>query len=166
MHPADMQQLIDYNYWANARILAAAQCAPEAELYRETTLSWKTIHGTLVHTMSAENIWRTRCQDGGAPTQLAQPEATPALASLMEAWQVEETAMRAYVATLSEEDLATNLTYSNLSGRAYSQPLGQLLTHVVMHGMQHRAEVAHLLTELGCSPGDIDFIMYLRALDE
>ncbi len=162
MSPAQIQQLIDYNYWSNARITSAAQYAPEEELYRMTTLSMKTIHSTLVHIMAAENLWRLRCLAGDMPTELARPEATPSLGSLMDAWQVEEEAMRAFVASRSEEDLVANLTYRNTKGQEFHQQLWQLLTHVVLHGMQHRAEVAHLLTELGCSPGDIDFIVYLR----
>jgi uncharacterized damage-inducible protein DinB len=36
------------------------------------------------------------------------------------------------------------------------------MAHLVNHGTQHRSEAAAMLTEYGYSPGDIDFIIYLR----
>ena len=36
------------------------------------------------------------------------------------------------------------------------------MQHVIYHGMQHRSEVAMLLTDLGESPGWLDFLIYLQ----
>jgi uncharacterized damage-inducible protein DinB len=157
----NIEQLLDYNYWATRRVLAAAQRATKQELHAPATESGSSIHGTLVHIFDAERIWRLRCQ-GESPTMLTDPASYTTLASLVEAWEAEETAMRTYVGGVSDADLAGEIRYFNTKGNDFKQQLWQILTHVVNHGTQHRAEAAYLLTELGYSPGDVDFILYLR----
>jgi uncharacterized damage-inducible protein DinB len=68
--------------------------------------------------------------------------------------------MRAYVASLSEADLAGPVHYKNAAGKAFAVTQWRLLTHVVFHGMQHRSEVAIMLTNYGHSPGGIDMSKY------
>ena len=46
------------------------------------------------------------------------------------------------------------------NGQVGMIPRWRILSHVVLHGMQHSAEIAELLTLKGQSPGDIDFIFY------
>ena len=163
MNREDMLLLLEYNYWATSRVLETAQRASEDELHRTTSPSWQTIHDTLVHTMDAERIWRLRCQGESASVRLADPSDYPTLADLREQWAVEEQAMSAYVEGLSEADLSGVLRYQNTKGVPFEQTLWQILAHIINHGTQHRAEAAHLLTELGYSPGDVDFIVFLRA---
>lgn len=153
--------LYDYNYWATKRIWEQVEQLSEDALTCQRTLSWKSIRGTLVHMLSAEYGWRQRCQYHNSP--LALPESDfPTLGILNAHWSEEEAAMRAYLHSLNDGDLQSMIDYRTNAGIQYSTALWQILTHVVMHGMQHRAELAHILSELGHSPGDIDLIIYLR----
>lgn len=68
--------------------------------------------------------------------------------------------MRAYLASLTEDDLSQPLAYVTTAGRPFSSTLWHILVHVVNHGTQHRAEIAQVLTQLGHSPGDLDMILY------
>jgi uncharacterized damage-inducible protein DinB len=47
-------------------------------------------------------------------------------------------------------------------GRALSIARWKVLHHVLFHGMQHHAEIAHILSEKGQVVGDIDFFFYMQ----
>ena len=71
--------------------------------------------------------------------------------------------MRSYLDGLTDDDLAAGtITYSRTEGKTYETPLWQILVHVINHGTQSRSEAAVLLTQLGHSPGDLDYMIFLR----
>ena len=74
----------------------------------------------------------------------------------------EEEAMRDYQGSLRDADLDRVVTYHNTRGEQLSARLWHILYHVVNHGTQHRGEAAAMLTDLGHSPGDIDFSVWMR----
>ena len=162
MHAADLQTLYDYNYWASARILDAAARLNQEEFSAPRSLVWGSLRGTLVHALGAEIVWRQRCQFGATPSSLPPETDFPTFADLRTHWQEEAQAMSAFVAGLSDEQVNGAVRYRNTKGVEFESILWQILVHVVNHGTQHRAEAAHVLTELGHSPGDIDLILYLR----
>jgi hypothetical protein len=45
-------------------------------------------------------------------------------------------------------------------GRVMRIPRWRVLHHVILHGMQHHAEAAQILTRHDKSPGGLDFIFY------
>lgn len=121
-----------------------------------------SLRGTLVHILSAEWLWRMRCQEGISPSRLLSETDYFSLAAIQADWIKEEAAMSGYLAKLREADLGQMIKYRSTQGEPHRNMLGDILTHVVIHGMQHRAELAAKLTYLGHSPGDLDLIVFLR----
>jgi uncharacterized damage-inducible protein DinB len=161
MRQDELATLYDYNCWANARILNAAAGLNDAQFCTPQLPDLESIRAILVHTYGAEWLWRNRCQ-GDSPASMPQAEEFADFGALHSAWQTEEETMRSFVTALDDARLASEVSYSNLRGKAMAAPLWQILTHVIIHGTQHRAEAALILTSLGRSPGDIDFIFFGR----
>jgi len=152
--------LYNYHYWANERVLQTAEQVPAALLDEAGRRSYTRLLDILAHTVGAEWVWCSRWQ-GVSPTQRPTTAELPTLAAVHERWHDQERQVRAFIASLQEDDLATVLTYSTLQGESTTLPLGHTMLQVVNHGTQHRSEVALLLTELGHSPGDLDLHLFV-----
>ena len=162
MNRADLVFLFDYNYWANARVLkAAAQLTPD-QFTMPHGLSHGSIRGALAHVLAAEIVWRVRCQSGLSPTALPAEGDFPTLDALRARWAEEEAALRAFIASLTDEQLTHSIEYKTTKGVPQSSILWQVLAHVVNHGTQFRAEAAVALTAEGRSPGDLDLLFFMR----
>lgn len=157
-----IHMIYDYNDWSNQRILETCEQLSQAELDAPTKNGYASLRATLVHALSANWLWLSRWQ-GVSPTTHLDVRDFPTLASIRARWQEEEQRTHAYLATLTEEDLAHDLVYQNLSGRAFTIPLWQTMVHLVNHGTQHRSEVAFMLTALEHSPGDLDMSLFLNS---
>lgn len=154
--------IYDYNYWSNQRILDTCEKLSQAELDAPTRNGYASLRVTLVHTLNANWLWLSRWR-GVSPKTTLDERDFPTLASIRTRWREEEQQTRAFLATLTESDLASDLAYQNVKGTPFTLPLWQTLVHLVNHGTQHRSEVAFMLTALDRSPGDLDMSLYLTS---
>jgi uncharacterized damage-inducible protein DinB len=159
MNKQDILVLYRYNQWANEKIWSSAAHVTREQFLAPASFPHGGLRGTLVHALSAEWIWRTRWE-GTSPTQLLKAEEFPDFPSLRARWAEEETRLMNFVSAISEERLNSTFDYRNTSGKPFTKVLWHAMAHVVNHGTQHRTEAAAILTDLGHSPGDIDFIFF------
>ena len=159
----EIQLIYDYNYWATQRILdASANLSPE-QFTQSTTYGWGSLRGILVHALDAEYSWRVLCQTQiHDSSDMITESDLPTHAALVQRWQEEKAAMRAYLDQLQDQDLTGMVRYTLENGQKRERVLWHCLLHVVNHGTQHRSEAALMLTALGHSPGDLDFTMFLK----
>ncbi len=156
MDKAALSTLVDYNFWANARILAACERLPAEAFTRAVTPDpgWGSLRGILVHALDTEYGWRATLQDLGA-SGLLRPEAFADVAALKARWAEERAAWLAYLDGLRPEALP-------LGANPNAQlKVWETIVHIILHGAQHRGEAAAILTGYGQSPGEIDFDAFL-----
>ncbi|MBC8075093.1 MAG: DinB family protein [Chloroflexales bacterium] len=163
MDTASFRTLFDYNGWANARVLAAAAQLSPAQFVAPAGLSHGSVRGTLVHVLGTEWMWRQRYQLGVSPPALPDEAAYGTLAAIHQWANEEAAAVREFLTGLDDAALVAPVHYTNTRGTAFATPLWQILTHIVNHGTQFRSETAVALSQAGHSPGDLDFIAFVRS---
>ena len=160
MNADAVRTLYRFSAWATARILDHAARLRADELAKPSGASFGTVRETLVHIMAAQLIWLSRWQ-GTSPTSLLDAREFPDVASIRARWRGIEADTQRFVAGVTDADLAKVVEYRNTRGERWAYPLWQQLVHQVNHATQHRGEVAAALTELGHSPGDLDFLIFI-----
>jgi uncharacterized damage-inducible protein DinB len=163
MLASDLLLLFEYNYWATGQVLAAAAKISPEQWTASYPLSHGSLRGALVHMLSAEVVWRMRCQQGVSLTAMLADSEFPTLEGLQTYWSQEEQAMRSYISCLTDEAANQRIQYKTTKGVVFENTLWMILAHVVNHGTQFRAEAAVALTDYGASPGDLDLLAFYRA---
>lgn len=79
--------------------------------------------------------------------------------SLASAWAEAAAGMEAFLASLTEEQLAADATFK-VAGETVTRPLWQPVHHMVNHSTYHRGQVASLLLQLGYQPQKTDLILF------
>jgi uncharacterized damage-inducible protein DinB len=156
---AELNELFDYNRWANARMLAAAGALDADGFTRDTGSSFPSVRATLAHILAAEWVWLQRWR-GTSPTTMPSGWADADHATIVDAWQTHEREQAAFLATLDDARLAAPLAYRNTRGDAFAVRLDALLRHVVNHSSYHRGQVATMLRQLGAAAPATDFVLY------
>jgi uncharacterized damage-inducible protein DinB len=165
MNLPTLHSLYSYNAWANGRILLTADQITDLQLKRQPVAGLSALRDILVHTLNAQAIWLARWR-GLPPVPKADPQDFPHVAVLRLRWAEVEGETQAFLSDLQEAELERMVHYSSLSGKAFANPLWQLMLHQVNHATQHRSEAAVLLSLYNFSPGDLDYIVYLRLVEE
>lgn len=148
--PDHLIDLIRYDRWATDRMAGAMAAAPEIDNDALLLLS---------HIVAVQRVWLARAK-GENPAldvwTLMDFDACMADGPDLSAqWE-------RLIASHGAEAWHAAIGYRNSRGEAYTDTLGQLVTHVVNHGTAHRAQIARILREHGRQPPTVDYVFYLR----
>src|SRR5262245_20267372 len=151
---------MDYSYWARNRLYAAADGLSEAEYGADNGFVYPSVRAVMTHMANSEGMWLARCK-GEEVVRLA-PEEVPNLESLQDRWAGIEKGMRQYLDSVTFAEVGRGFEIVWRDGSKETRSVGDVLSIVLFHSAQHRAEAAEALTRIGRSPGNLDYLFYLR----
>ncbi len=147
--PEYYARLLRYDAWANAETLGSlrgGEVPPKA-------MRW------MGHIVGAGALWLARLRQE-PPAMAVWPDldldgCARGIERLADSWP-------RYMGTLSPADIEESVGYRNSLGEYWTSTVGDILTHVAMHGAYHRAQIAAAVREGGREPAYTDFIHAIR----
>jgi uncharacterized damage-inducible protein DinB len=146
---ATLRRLFEYDAWSNGETLSSLKTGGPSE--RAVQL--------FAHVISAECLWYDRIR--GNPQRFpVWPEWTLAdcreqLPRLGQTWGE-------YFDRIEQKDLSDRIAYVNTKGETYTNRVGDILMHVVLHSVYHRGQVATQVRGAGGEPAYTDYIESVR----
>jgi uncharacterized damage-inducible protein DinB len=180
MNLADIQTLYAYNRWANQRLFSALDKLSDQQFTAEAKSSFPSIRETVFHILFAEWLWLKRWQgnsprasaananvtsrtwDSLTPGGVPRSQDLQTVAELKSFGESIDRERQEYLRTLNDDALYAALHFNDMAGTPYSEPLAQLLQHVVNHGTYHRGQVTTLLRQAGAETAGLDMLFFFR----
>jgi uncharacterized damage-inducible protein DinB len=72
------------------------------------------------------------------------------------------TAWERYMAKLTDAELERVVHYANSAGKEFDSRVEDILTHVSLHGQNHRGQINAALRAAGAEPNAVDYIAFAR----
>jgi len=157
----DLRRLLDYNVWANHRIVRTAATLPVEEFRKDLSSSHGGVRGTLTHILSAEWIWLERWK-GVSPSRMMDEGEFADIVALSNRWKAVQEHCSVWFEGLAEAATLQQVRYTTMAGKAYEAPLWQLVQHTVNHSSYHRGQIATLLRLLNAKPISTDLLIWDR----
>jgi uncharacterized damage-inducible protein DinB len=155
-----VRDLLLYMLWADRLILAAVRQVPPADLNREAGVSFGSLLGTMAHMLASQRLWLSRFL-GNPLGRIPSRDETPDLPSWIAEWEETASQIEAFVAGLSDDQLASPLTWKSIpDGEEHTLPLWQPVVHLVNHNTYHRGQVVSLLRQMGYEPPGTDLVHF------
>jgi uncharacterized damage-inducible protein DinB len=158
---SEIRALYAYDRWATERTFQAASELDDEALSRDLGSSFPSVLATLAHMVAAEWVWLSRWR-GSNPTGQPTHWDVSSLSAVRDRWREVEGDLSAFLAGLDEAALERPLTYRTFAGDTFTQPLSQMLRHVVNHSTYHRGQVTTMIRQLGGTPVSTDLIRFYR----
>ncbi len=159
----ELRELFAYNRWANDRLLSRCRALSDDEFTRPLGGSFGSLRETWAHVLGAEWIWLERW-NGASPPGFPTTWDLASWNAVYARWQEITRDQAAFLERLTDQLLHTPVSYRNMAGTTFADPLWQLMRHVVNHSTYHRGQVTLLLRQLGHEAVSTDLVLYHREL--
>jgi uncharacterized damage-inducible protein DinB len=157
----EVLELFAYNAWANRTLFDGVAGVPAEDYLRDLKSSHGGIHGTLCHTVWAEQLWLTRWL-GTPPPAVPQGRDLASLAAVRARWEEIEAQRAGFLAGFSAPRLDDTVLVKPTSGGEFVHSYRQMFRHFVNHASYHRGQVVTMMRQVGVKPPTTDLILFYR----
>lgn len=151
MNLETFRRLFVYDAWGNLAALESLRLGTIAPSPRACAL--------VGHLIGAGRLWLDRLQGRPASVEiwpaLSLDECEAGIRGLEASW-------KEYLDGLKPADLSRMVAYTNSKGERWENTIGDIMTHVTLHGTYHRGQIATLVRQSGNVPAYTDFIEATR----
>ena len=151
MQPTDtLTTLFSHNLWANLRLLERCAALRSEQLDATISGAYGSIRDTLQHIVIAEQLYFSLISTG---QRYDRPEDAPPLtiAEMTESVRTTGAGLIEWAPKVQAEQLDWEST-----------PKTIILTQVINHATEHRAQIMAILTQLGIQPPELDSWTYFN----
>jgi len=152
-----------YDLWASEKLLAVVINLTEAQQQQEIKSSFPSIHKTCLHVWDASTIWWQRLH---MHSQIEVPSLTfhPSMNDVADGLLAQNKQWKDWVDMATEADLENQLSYKNMKGDPFQQPVKDILLHLFNHGTYHRGQLVTMLRQVGIEQiPQTDYIVFSRS---
>lgn len=145
------QMLLSYlafEVWANEKLLSLICTLSPEQQQQEINSSYPSLFKTCLHVWDASFIWWQRVHK---KEQIVVPSLSfhPSMAEVAQELLEQNRQWYQWLQELPEEALEEPLSYRNMKGDAFTQPLKDIVHHLPNHGTYHRGQLVTMLRQLG-----------------
>jgi uncharacterized damage-inducible protein DinB len=162
MKPTDtLTTLFSHNLWANLSLLDLCAELTDEQLAATIPGAYGSIRDTLAHIVKAEQSYFARISTG--QTRRRSKDAPPlTIEEMLESARTTGSGLIEWAPKVQADD-AVQLDWD---GTLRQVPKTVILTQVINHATEHRAQIMAILTQLGIQPPDLDSWTYFDQLDQ
>jgi len=143
-----LQEWFAFTDWARDKLMTSAAGLDDEQLDRPFEMGEGSLRKTLNHIFAAECVWLDRWERHPQPRYAASSEGVTMTHLWSEFRELSKRRDR-FVASLADDQLGRDLTYTNRLGKTYTFPIGAMMLHVCVHGSHHRAQAMNMLRRVG-----------------
>lgn len=153
--------LYSHNVWANLKLLECCATLTKEQLGNRVNGAFGSIRDTLEHIVLAEQNYFSRVTTG---QRLQRPDDAPplTLAELRESMLKTGAGFIEWAPQIRADD-AVRIDWD---GTPRDVPKTVILTQVINHATEHRAQIMVMLTQLGIEPPELDSWTYFDEHDK
>jgi uncharacterized damage-inducible protein DinB len=159
-----VHQHLLYNAWANKKFADLLHGVDDKIIYKQTSNSFSSIAKTWLHIWDAEIIWMNRFH-GISLSDWPSSKFTGNREDMLNGLVNSSESLRDFIKVQPESFLTSPFTYENLKGETVTDPIENVLFHLVNHATYHRGQIITMLRDAGIKDlVSTDLIHYLRSL--